>query len=169
MKKILAILLLSLWFTTQSQADDIKDFQIEGMSIGDSALDFYSEKEILQKKSKTFNNKLFYVSNLESLSKKYDYFQVIYDPKKFIIYGLEGIKNFTYIDDCLSKQKEIITELNDMFSSFKKGDLRKDGNTTFIRYRSRKNDSIIVACNDTKKNIDLRVLLRTKAFENSFK
>ena len=46
MKKILAILILILTFQTPSQADDIRDFQIEGMSIGDSLLDFYSEKEI---------------------------------------------------------------------------------------------------------------------------
>jgi len=29
-------------------ADDISDFQIEGMSIGDSLLDFFSEEEIKQ-------------------------------------------------------------------------------------------------------------------------
>ena len=46
MKKFLGILILILTLQTPSQADDIQDFQIEGMSIGDSALDYFSEEEI---------------------------------------------------------------------------------------------------------------------------
>ena len=46
MKKFLAVLILIFTLQTPTQADDIKDFQIEGMSIGDSALDYFSEKEI---------------------------------------------------------------------------------------------------------------------------
>ena len=34
-------------FSATSFADDIRDFQIEGISIGDSLLDYISEKEIL--------------------------------------------------------------------------------------------------------------------------
>ena len=49
MKKLLAIIVLSLCFITSSQADDIRDFQIEGMSIGDSALDFFSKERIKNK------------------------------------------------------------------------------------------------------------------------
>ena len=48
MKKLLAIIVLSLCFITPSQADDIKDFQIEGISIGDSLLDVMSVNEIKQ-------------------------------------------------------------------------------------------------------------------------
>ena len=44
MKKILIVLALS--FTSSLFADDILDFQIDGMSIGDSLLDFYSLAEI---------------------------------------------------------------------------------------------------------------------------
>ena len=43
MKKLLAIIVLSLCFITSSQADDIRDFQIDGISIGDSLLDYYNE------------------------------------------------------------------------------------------------------------------------------
>ena len=53
MKKISLIIVLSLCFTILSQADDIKDFQIEGISIGDSLLNYYDEKEIKNMK-KTF-------------------------------------------------------------------------------------------------------------------
>ena len=46
MKKILTILILIFVFKAPSQADDIKDLQIEGMSIGDSALDFFPKSLI---------------------------------------------------------------------------------------------------------------------------
>ena len=42
------IIVLVLIFSLQSwtKADDIKDFEIEGISIGDSLLDYFSEEEI---------------------------------------------------------------------------------------------------------------------------
>ena len=46
MKKLLGIMFLGLLLITPSQADDIRDFQIEGISIGDSLLDYFSEEEI---------------------------------------------------------------------------------------------------------------------------
>ena len=48
MKKLSTYLFLFLFsFSVPSFADDISDFEIEGMSIGDSLLDYFSEKEIL--------------------------------------------------------------------------------------------------------------------------
>ena len=49
MKKLLAIIILSLCFITPSQADDIRDFQIEGISVGDSLLKFYKKADIDKK------------------------------------------------------------------------------------------------------------------------
>ena len=52
MKKLL-ILLFSLFFLISSPsifADDISDFQIEGISIGDSLLDYMTEDEIMSNK-----------------------------------------------------------------------------------------------------------------------
>jgi len=45
MKKILAILILIFILQTPSQADDIRDFQIEGMSIGDNLFDYITKEE----------------------------------------------------------------------------------------------------------------------------
>ena len=38
MKRLLLILILTLSFQTLSKADDIRDFEIEGISVGDSLL-----------------------------------------------------------------------------------------------------------------------------------
>ena len=51
MKKTLIILVLFL--SSLVFADDISDFQIEGMSVGDSLLDYFSEKKIKKSKRKT--------------------------------------------------------------------------------------------------------------------
>ena len=48
MKKVLGILVLGLFLITPSQADDIRDLQIEGMSVGESLLDYFSEAQIQQ-------------------------------------------------------------------------------------------------------------------------
>ena len=49
MKKLL-VLLFSLFFLSSPPvfADDISDFKIEGISIGDSLLDYMTEDEILE-------------------------------------------------------------------------------------------------------------------------
>ena len=64
MKKFLGILVLISTLQTPSQADDIKDFQIEGMSIGDSLLDYFSEEEITNKKKFLKKLKLKEMKNL---------------------------------------------------------------------------------------------------------
>ena len=40
MKRLLLILILTFSFQTLTKADEIRDFEIEGISIGDSLLDF---------------------------------------------------------------------------------------------------------------------------------
>ena len=58
MKKILAIIILCLCFITSSQADDIRDFQIEGISVGDNLFDHL--KILGETKKSIKSRKLFY-------------------------------------------------------------------------------------------------------------
>ena len=46
MRNFLLIFILTFSFQSLSKADDIRDFEIEGISIGDSALDHFSKKAI---------------------------------------------------------------------------------------------------------------------------
>ena len=49
MKKLSTYLfLILLSFSIPSYGDDIKEFEIEGISIGDSLLDYLSKKEIIE-------------------------------------------------------------------------------------------------------------------------
>jgi len=48
MKKLSTYLFLILFsFSTPSYADDVQDFQIEGMSIWDSALNYMDKNELI--------------------------------------------------------------------------------------------------------------------------
>ena len=46
MKKILRIVFLCFLLSTSAYTDNIKDFKIESISIGDSALDYFTEPQI---------------------------------------------------------------------------------------------------------------------------
>ena len=46
MKLLTAVFILILNLQSWTKADDVRDFQIEGMSVGDSLLDFMSITEI---------------------------------------------------------------------------------------------------------------------------
>ena len=48
MRLFIAVLILIFGFHSWAKADDISDFEIEGMSIGDSLLNFY-ERLTIQK------------------------------------------------------------------------------------------------------------------------
>ena len=47
MRIFLSVLILIFSLQSFVKADDIREFEIEGMSIGDSALDFTSESKLL--------------------------------------------------------------------------------------------------------------------------
>ena len=52
MKNFILILILILNFQSFTNANDVKDFQIEGMSIGDSLLDYMDENTIIKEMNK---------------------------------------------------------------------------------------------------------------------
>ena len=59
MKRLLLILILTFSFQSWTKADDISDFEIEGISIGDSALDFFDESDIKKNSKDYFKDKTY--------------------------------------------------------------------------------------------------------------
>ena len=71
MKKLFIIIIIFISFQSWTKADDIRDFQIEGMSIGDSLLDYMSINQIKNSKRNYFKDQRKYyvvarVDNLEN-------------------------------------------------------------------------------------------------------
>jgi len=126
MKFFLQILIFILSFQSSVKSNDIRDFQIEGISVGDSALDFFSEKELKESPDIfDYKNKIYrYYFLYYSKSQTYDALQITVKPndKKFIIHAIDGHISFKKnIDDCYKSKKEVKKEL-DIFFGFEAND-----------------------------------------------
>ena len=111
--KLFLIIIFYLCVQSWTKADDVREFEIEGMSIGNSLLDYFSEKEILDNVSAAqYPNKKFILYFFKGLSKFKTYESVTVavkaNDKNFIIYDLGGSiyfeKNF---EKCLSMMDEV--------------------------------------------------------------
>jgi len=124
MKKLLGILVLGLFLITPSWADDIRDFQIQGISLGDSLSKHFSNEEIENffKEENAVNyypgsKKFFSLATFAEVNQQI-YDQIIYGLKKsddkYIIYSLSGYANIRY-QKCLDESKSIFSEVKQLF------------------------------------------------------
>jgi len=134
MKKLLLILILMLSFQSLSKANDISDFEIEGMSIGDTFLDFMNKNQLI----KEINNKdysFYYDDDFVSISawEIRDKFKIYNDvgvilklnDDQYKIYGLEGtlyMNKKSKIEECYKKQNEITKDIQNSFNFDSNGD-----------------------------------------------
>ena len=189
MNRLLLILILIFNFQSWTKADDIRDFEIAGISIGDSLLDFYSVEQILNQKKIGFlyPNKKYFTARLKNNNGNlYEYlqFQIKDNDPKYIIYSIEGINFPEDINSCLNEQNNISSEIKKIFPSAKKiiNNGKHEGDPTgksvaYEIYYSLKNEGmIVIACYDwsaeitadpNKKWIDnLKVIIDSKEFSN---
>jgi len=168
MKKLSTYLFLILFsFSAPSFADDIRDLQIEGMSIGDSALDYFSEDEMERKKKYYPKSKkwVLFVKKISS-SKIYDAIQVHFKDgdNKYIIGTLDGhIYYKNNIEDCYKKMDEIEIEISKIFKNTKKKrdiskhqyDKSEKSIATSVEYWFESGDIAVLECMDWSKQINL--------------
>ena len=168
MKKLSTYLFLILFgFSAPSFADDISDFEIEGMSIGDSLLDYMSKESILKNKpkQKIYPDDGFYLvsppmNEMFNKSTTYDYFRfhLKKDDNFYKIYSVSGAIDFGFdgFNQCIEKKNEIIKDLVKIFGTEKKfeGKLRnhqydKTGDSKIISTSfNLNNGEIMVMCYD---------------------
>ena len=185
MNRLLLILILTLSFQTSIKADDIRDFQVEGMSIGDSLLDFFSEDEI--KKSNRYDNnntslksnKMFQLRT----GKKGPYTEIMFalkkNDRKYIIYGIAGlVKMENNISECYPKLNEVEKEFKELFSDFKikkgsvkhSGDKSKKSKVTYVAFNFPSGHSAKLECYDWSKKMkywdNFRVRVDSKEYIN---
>ena len=116
--KILLTLLVLL-FSSSVVADDISEFQIEGISVGDSALDFFSKEEIKNTEKDYYKNKKFTPVEIKELTffKTYDAVDFNYKTgdNKYIIHAIAGAIYFRdNIEDCYLKMNKIVEEIKEV-------------------------------------------------------
>jgi len=124
MKKLSTYFFLIFFsFSASSFADDIKDFEIEGMTIGGSLLDYMSEEEIKENLGFVYEDNKFTVSFYNKSSEMYDMVGITYksNDKTYKIHGVQGLIFFeNNIEGCYKKQDEIEKEISSMFTETKK-------------------------------------------------
>ena len=180
MKKLL-ILLFSLFFLSSPSvfADDISDFQIEGISIGDSLLDYMTEDEILKEIKRTkdwylhlkdpskyshisFNKGLNTYGWMSFFVKNNSSNEYITDKnEKYTILFIRGMMYFIQdFEGCIQKRDEIVEVLSEMFPNARKienvwtDDLEPSGNSIFddVTFIFDSEDRIVARCNNWDEN-----------------
>tara|TARA_A100001015_G_scaffold151613_1_gene168093 strand:+ start:55 stop:657 length:603 start_codon:yes stop_codon:yes gene_type:complete len=124
MKRLLAYLfiILGLGLVANVKADDIRDFQIEGMSIGNSLLAFMSIDEI---NNNTFENyfkngkkRKYYAAGFFDTD-KYDQLEIYMKTgdNNFKIRAITGFKKINNLKKCLSLKNEIVDDVQSLFTN----------------------------------------------------
>ena len=183
MRVFVLVLVLIFSFQSCTKADDIGEFEIEGMSIGDSLLDYMNKdeiKKITDYKSKKFSRFSFKLPQFET----YDSLQVHFKTadQKYKIHSISGGIFFeNNIEDCYGKKNEVVELLSNLFKDVKIDDdgIRKYPadptgksvtNTVYFDFKS--GSGAKVACvkfsEDFKKNTNavdhLRVSVSSKEY-----
>ena len=180
MKKLL-IFLFSLFLLSSSSvfADDISDFEIEGISIGDSLLDYMTEDEILKQIEKnkdsyyylnepnkyvdvylfedfpTYEKMSFFIKN--NSTNQY----ITNKNEKYTILFIRGMIDYNEdFDSCIQKRDEIVEVLSGMFSNTQKIEnvwtdkMDPSGNSIFddVTFIFDSEDRIVARCNNWEEN-----------------
>ena len=181
MRVFLSVLFLIFSLQSWTKADDIRDLQIEGMSIGDSALDYMNEKEFNQSKLlNDFKDKKYSAREFINFGfmKVYETLNINYltNDKKYIIQGISGIIKFKDSINKCHKQKDIIKdELKSLFpnAELKKGKKKfasalGKGHWEGYAYILNSGDLAIITCYDYSSGyVDhLRISIRYKKYND---
>ena len=103
---------MAKFLSSPPNVDNIRDFQIEGMGVGDSLLDYFSEDEIAKEEKfydPQLDNAYYRISFKITDKSEYDFIAAhIKDhDSNYVISSLEGLKYLEY-DTCKIQQKIIV-------------------------------------------------------------
>ena len=122
MKLFLLFIILIFNLQSLTKADSIRDFEIEGMSIGDSLLDYLSKDDIIDSPVKYYpeSKKFKQISLYDKIKMQtYDVISVALknDDKKKIIHEIKGFKKFLSHNKCLDYKNKVVEKLKTLFNS----------------------------------------------------
>jgi len=126
MRVFIAVLVLIFSLQSWTKADDIRDFEIEGISIGDSALDYFSKEDIIKNSKPYYKNKKFTPVENNNYPFFKTYFAVDFNFKtgdsKYKIHSLRGVIDYRNksVSECKKKLREIFKEISINFQKWEK-------------------------------------------------
>ena len=128
MKRLLLILILTFSLQSWTKADEINEISIEGISVGESALKYFSKQDIKNNSWDYYKNKKFTPVQNKGFSffKQYDSvdFDFKTNDKDYLIHSLSGVIFFKKEDikKCFKMMNEIDIEISKVLQSFKRSD-----------------------------------------------
>ena len=120
MRVYLTILILIFALQSLSKADDISDFEIEGLSVGETILKFMNSSEIDSRKVDYYKDNTYSSINIypdEQIIKFEIYDQLVIgfrsDDTNYIISAISGVIEME-IDDCINRINEVTADLKEI-------------------------------------------------------
>ena len=181
MRSILSILIIIFVFQSWTKADDIRDFQIEGISIGDNLLDHYSAEKINKDKRFYPSSKKFFYGAFRIKSNNYDAIQfTVKNDNSYIVHSIAGKILFdNEFEKCKRKMSEIIKDLepalpksivkedlplSKMIQAYKSGKSIHIGTTYYFENK----DYITVECLDWSNELNYLDNLKVRFSSNIY-
>ena len=170
MRIFLSVLVLIFSFQSWTKADDIRDFEIEGISIGDSLFDHFSDseiKDVLDNITYYPNPKYGVILFEKEYFEIYEGVQIHFQSKdkKIIVHGIDG--NLYFENDmskCYEKKNEIVNDLKiifsdvDIFNQKQNHSADKTGNSKSDQtiFSLKNEEVIVVSCTDWSKALNAK-------------
>ena len=183
MRVFIAVLVLIFSLQSFAKADDISDFEIEGMSIGDSLLLHMSEDKILSLERYDVNSGYKSDKFFDVRTKKMGPYEEILvglklNDKSYKIYALAGAAKYeNNISDCYDEIEGIEKEFKNLFPN---AEISKENNVkhpydksglstvTSIYFNLKSGSYASLQCFDWSKEIEFWDNLRIGIFSNSY-
>ena len=188
MKKLSLYIFLVLMCCNNSFAEDIADFQIEGISIGNSLLEYYSKKKILRDttyEKEQGNNKevgFLYLDGDDEKFKNYRRIKLGFktkskDYKIILITAFVDINKD--INKCIVKKQEITKDLENLFNNLNLEEYgwkqhsfdatsRTNSSVIYFPTNSKYESFIRVICYDWSKKSDYDDQLRIELVSSEY-
>ena len=116
------ILIIVLIFNLQSfaKAGDVQDFEIEGISVGNSAFKFFSKSEIDKQKNYVYKSKKYAMYGKDLENSNFDMVLIEFiDSGNYIVNSVIGkiFYNKNNFDECSKQENIILAELKEQFKN----------------------------------------------------
>tara|TARA_B100000886_G_scaffold219656_1_gene152546 strand:+ start:304 stop:891 length:588 start_codon:yes stop_codon:yes gene_type:complete len=126
------VTLLVLIFSIQSfcKADDIREFEIEGITLYESALSHFSINELQEDTVNNYTSNKYTTSNIYEGLEMYDYIQISYktNDRKYIIQDVSAAKNIKYAK-CIKQLDQVESDISSIYENSSK--ILNDGKLTY--------------------------------------
>ena len=180
------ILIFVFNFQSLAKAESISEFEIEGISVGDSALKHFSKKVLDKNLLKDYKSDKYQTTSITlNADNDYEVIQLSYlkNDKKKTVVDINGIVDLKY-SECLKRIKKLEKDFDNMFSNFEKltmdtyphaVDKSGESKITDIVWQFNNGDVAILACYKWNPNYaigypdEFRVAIGTKEFDDFLK